>query len=98
MTLDFIEYVVLGSIEEIVEKSGKSNSFSVSDNINELGINDIELIKVILEIEKKLGIELFDNNFDFRQLGSIRNLVEYIDQYMKKNIADSGKSDEEMKW
>ena len=50
MTLDFIEYVVLGSIEEIVEKSGKSNSFSVSDNINELGINDIELIKVILEI------------------------------------------------
>ena len=81
MQLDAIKSAVLKSIEKIIAITGEEISETAS--IKELKINDIEFIQIILEIEAFLGIELDDNNFDFRKLDSVKALIEYIDEFVK---------------
>nr|WP_288977117.1 phosphopantetheine-binding protein [uncultured Blautia sp.] len=81
MQLDAIKSAVLKSIEKTIAITGEEISETTS--IKELKINDIQFIKIILGIEALLGIELDDNNFDFRKLDSVKTLVEYIDEFVK---------------
>lgn len=84
MELAIVKHVVLKSIEKIIAISGRERIVSENSSIIELDINDIQFIKIILEIENALGIELDDNTFDFRQLSSVKELINYLNEYVQE--------------
>lgn len=91
-----VKHAVLKSIEKIIAISGKERIVSENSSIIELGINDIHFIKIILEIENTLGIELDDNTVDFRQLSSVKELINYLNKYVQEKIVATNKYDWEL--
>lgn len=82
MERTIVKHVVLKSIEKIIAISGQERIVSENSSIIELGINDIQFIKIILEIENTLGIELDDNTADFKKLSSVKELINYFNKYV----------------
>lgn len=69
---------VLNSIEKFVGDPEKLQGISMDTSMEDLEINDIDFIKIILEIESDLDIELDDEGFDFKKLSTVKKITEYV--------------------
>ncbi len=90
MDMAVVEDVVLKSIKKVIAKSEKHKTISMNTNIADLGINDIDFIKIIVETESALGIDLDDNDFDYKELSSIQKIIEYVYEFANRNQESIG--------
>lgn len=69
-------------ITDIVEKEldGVEVIISADENLKSLGINSLNFIKLIIAIEDEFDIEFEDENLDYNQYSSLRQLAEYVDK------------------
>lgn len=75
---DIIE--IIASIEE--EKSVRE-VLAVSDDLIQLELNSLSVIKIIVEIENKFNIEFDDELLDQNKFTSLRMLCDYVENCMK---------------
>lgn len=55
-----------------------------NDNINQLGLNSIEFIKLIVFIEEEFNIEVEDEVLVSNEYASLKVLCDYVNQKLKE--------------
>jgi acyl carrier protein len=51
----------------------------VGDKINELGFDSISFIKLVVELENRLGIEFEDTMLDYKSIDTVADLINLIE-------------------
>lgn len=68
-------------IKLLAEKVLKINSFDPDKNFKSMGLDSLDTIELILEIEEKYDIRIPD--MDLPNISTFSNLVWYVDHYIK---------------
>jgi acyl carrier protein len=50
--------------------------------INDLGLDSIQMLAFLLEVEQRFGLALDFDNLDISQLGSVRDFAQWVDGLM----------------
>lgn len=70
-------------VRELLKKHVKSNvnfeEISSSESLEDTGMNSIDFIKIIADIEMEYEIIFPDDELDFKNYSSIDDMVRYID-------------------
>ncbi|WP_297418081.1 acyl carrier protein [Clostridium sp.] len=87
MEKNYSEDEIYKKIEEIVKKY--SNAFiyekdiKMTDDFESLGLNSLQYLKIVVEIESEFDIELDDENLDNKIFKNIENLSNYVKKLIK---------------
>ena len=54
-------------------------------NLNTLGINSANYIKLVVAVEAEFGIEFNDEDLDFRKFSDLSSLIPYIESKVANN-------------
>lgn len=73
--LDELHAVVLESFK--VVKKNDEISLDIDDSFDDYGLDSLDIMSVLLEIEKHLSIE-FDEEFDLLEHDSVRKLYTFL--------------------
>ncbi|WP_025689051.1 acyl carrier protein [Paenibacillus zanthoxyli] len=77
------------SIKEIIikvkeDESLRSTLTPESDLINEVGLDSLQMINFILEIEDRFGVEIVYEDLDYSSLLSIERFMDFLNGMEKK--------------
>ena len=66
---------------KIIRKNGlgKGGEIKINSNLSEIGMDSMEFINLIVEIENYFNIELPDEYLQIKKIGTMGNLVKVID-------------------
>ncbi|WP_223068411.1 acyl carrier protein [Paenibacillus caui] len=77
------------SIKEIIIKVKEDESLRntltpESDLINEVGLDSLQMINFILEVEDRFGVEIIYEDLDYSSLLSIEGFIDFLNGMEKK--------------
>lgn len=72
---------VIETVKSIISKRADISGVSESDPLSSLGLDSLDLVEVMLEIEDALGIEFASD--EIADLKSIKDVVELINKKIK---------------
>ncbi|AIQ12900.1 acyl carrier protein [Paenibacillus durus] len=77
------------SIKEIIikikeDESLRSTLTPESDLINDVGLDSLQMINFILEIEDRFGVEIVYEDLDYNSLLSIERFIDFLNGMEKK--------------
>ncbi len=75
--------VVYKIINDNFELSRKFSEINVNDNLMDVGLDSISMVKIILGIEELYGIMIPDEDLFFDNFSSIEKIVQYIERFSK---------------
>ena len=76
---DTIVSTIMNAISEIMEEDEIACTLSLdSDLINDVGLDSIQLINMILNLEDNLDIVIDFDDFDFDEINTIGCLAEFL--------------------
>lgn len=74
--------IIESTLEQIVLKHGKigskNNTIDSKDKLKLLGLDSINFVRIVVEIEKAFGFEFDDDNLEMRTFSEFKNLVDYV--------------------
>jgi len=73
-----IEAKIRRVISESIDLITPMEQVGLDDNLLQLGMDSINIIKVIINIESEFGFEFTDEDLNMENFRNIRNLVEYV--------------------
>ncbi len=76
---DTIVSTIMNAISEIMEEDEIACTLSLdSDLINDVGLDSIQLINMILNLEDNLDVVIDFDDFDFDEINTIGSLAEFL--------------------
>ena len=69
------------TVSEILSKRVDVSSLKEDDNLSALGLDSLDLVEVMLEIEEELGIE-FDSN-EIQEVSTLGDVIKLIEAKLK---------------
>ncbi len=86
MEIDVITSKLKMIISEIKEDETLVSSINHNDDlINEVGLDSLEMIDFMLQIEEAFSVQLDFDKIDFSDLKSIKSLAEFLSGQYKSN-------------
>ena len=65
-------------VKEILKPKVEPDKITLSATMKDIGIDSLDLVEVVLEVEEKLGVSFEDD--ELLSLKTIQNVVDLIDQ------------------
>ena len=65
-------------LEKIVQKYLKDSNVSDTDDLFEHGLDSLNLLRLIIELEEEIGIFVDLDDLDYENFSTIKNMREYI--------------------
>lgn len=74
------------SLEEILGEEGEKKELEANmDLINDIGLDSLQLVNVILDLEEQYDLNIDFDEFDFDKVQTIQELAEYIKELSGEN-------------
>lgn len=71
---------IMKSITEVLEDETLAANLNASmDLINEVGLDSLQLVNVILDLEEELDLSIDFDEFDFDEVRTIQMLADYLE-------------------
>jgi acyl carrier protein len=65
----------------------KAKEINLNDNLEDLGINSISFIKIVVSVEKALGIEFDVDHLDHKNFETLQSIIAYIEEKNNRRIS-----------
>ena len=75
-------------VKEIIYKyytPKDGTEISIDDNFSTMGINSVDFIKIIVNIETRYDFEFYDSDLEMERFKNIRDLRDYIISRLEEN-------------
>ncbi len=77
--MQLIQNTIISAIAEVLEDNEIASTLTAdSDLINDVGLDSIQLINMILNLEDNLDVVIDFDDFDFDEINTIGNLAEFL--------------------
>lgn len=76
---------ILDVIEMILQDGNIRSAVDINDDLAYLGINSINYVKIVIELEDELDIEFEDDKIDFSQFPTFTDLCTYVEKLVREN-------------
>ena len=74
------------SLEDILGEEGEKKELEANmDLINDIGLDSLQLVNVILDLEEQYDLNIDFDEFDFDKVQTIQELAEYIKELSGEN-------------
>mgnify|MGYP004437679629 CR=1 FL=1 len=70
--------------KNVVETGEEIIELNMDDKLIDIGLNSLSYVKSIVEIENEFGFEFDDEDLDFREIESIKDIYDKIIEYLDK--------------
>jgi len=70
-------------VKILTEEVDASKTFLPDDNLKDIGLNSLSMIRVVVKLENEFNIEFDDEMLSFDQIITLDDLVTYISDYSK---------------
>lgn len=75
---------IKSSIASVLEEDAEKKELTEDmDFINDIGLDSLQLINVILDLEEQCDVSIDFDEFDFDEIHTIRLLADYLEELMK---------------
>ncbi len=65
---------------ESIEMKELASQIGLDDDLSNLGVNSVIIVKLIVAVENEFGFEFGDDDLDFNKFSTLRSLISYIDE------------------
>lgn len=76
---------ILDVIEMILQDGNIRSAVDINDDLAYLGVNSINYVKIVIELEDELDIEFEDDKIDFSQFPTFTDLCTYVEKLVREN-------------
>lgn len=78
-------------IKEIISDISGVNEISLNDELqNDIGLDSLGLVTLLIELEKRFGIELNESDLNPFELTNVFDVVGLVNKYMEKSNEKDG--------
>ncbi len=74
------------NVEEMIRKiivancDSQRTDIGLTENLQELGINSLNFMKIVISLEKEFGIEIEDENLIFEIFQTLQSIIDYVEK------------------